>query len=126
VNKRLGMYVLDTRDQLVGQQEDRFERELAVAKVEQVLQAGAEKIEDHGIVVTFSAKPTHERNSHTTSERFVDSGFIFELRVLGLNTLQLNGNLFTGDDVGAEVDITERAGADLSTDTVLVTNAEIL
>ena len=46
--------------------------------------------------------------------------------MLGLDALELDGNLLTGDDVGAEVNITERARADLATDPVLVTDAEIL
>jgi len=46
--------------------------------------------------------------------------------VLGLDRLKLDGNLFTGDDVGAEVDITEAATSDLTTDAVLVADAKIL
>lgn len=46
--------------------------------------------------------------------------------MLGLHALQLNGNLFTGDDVGAEINVAERTRADLATDPVLVTDAEIL
>jgi len=46
--------------------------------------------------------------------------------VLGLDRLELDGNLLAGDDVGAEVNIAEGAGTDLAADTVLVTDAEIL
>ena len=42
MDKRLGMDVFDTGDELVGQQQDSLQRELAVAKVEQILQARAE------------------------------------------------------------------------------------
>ena len=46
--------------------------------------------------------------------------------MLGLDRLELDGDLLSGNDVGAEVDVTKGAGTDLSTDTVLVTDAEIL
>jgi hypothetical protein len=46
--------------------------------------------------------------------------------VFGLDALKLDGNLLSGDDVGAEVDITKTATSDLATDPVLVTDAEVL
>jgi hypothetical protein len=46
--------------------------------------------------------------------------------VLGLDTLELDGDLFARDDVGAQVNVTERSGTDLAADTVLVTDSEIL
>jgi hypothetical protein len=46
--------------------------------------------------------------------------------VLGLNALKLDGNLFTGDNVGTEVDVTETATTDLTTDAVFVAYAKIL
>lgn len=46
--------------------------------------------------------------------------------MLRFDRLEFDRNLFAGDDVGAEVDITEGTGADFSTNTVLVTDAKIL
>lgn len=46
--------------------------------------------------------------------------------MLGLDTLELDGDLFTRDDVSAEVDITERARADLAADAVLVADTQVL
>lgn len=126
VDKGLGVDVLDTRNQLVGEQENRLERELAVAEVEEILQTGAEEIQNHGVVVTLSAEPADEGDTHTASKGLVDTGLIFELGVLGLDAFQLDGNLFAGDDVGTEVNVTKGTGTDLSTDAVLVTDAEIL
>jgi len=48
------------------------------------------------------------------------------LGVLCLDALELDGDLFTRDDVGAEVDITEGSAANLAANAVLVTNAKIL
>ena len=44
VNERLGVDVLDAGDELIGKQQDRLEREFAVAEVEEVLQGRAEEI----------------------------------------------------------------------------------
>lgn len=126
VDEGLGMDVLDTRNQLVGEEKNRLQGELSVAEVEEVLQAGPEEVEDHGIVVTFRAKPADEGDSDTTGERLVDAGFVFELGMLGLDALELDGDLLSGDDVGSEVDVTERARSDLAPDAVFVTDAKVL
>jgi hypothetical protein len=46
--------------------------------------------------------------------------------MLGLDALELDGDLFARDDVGAEVDITERTGTDLATDPVFVADTKVL
>jgi hypothetical protein len=101
VDERLGMDVLDAGDELVGEQENRLEREFAVAEVEQVLQARAEQVQDHGIVVALGAKPADEGDADAAGEGLVDAGFIFKLRMLGLDALELDGNLLARDDVCA-------------------------
>ena len=101
VDERLGVDVLDTRDELVCQEKDRLQREFAVAKVEQILQTRTQKVQNHGVVVTFGSIPTDEWNADSSREGLVDTGFILELWVLSLNALELDGDLFTRDDVGA-------------------------
>lgn len=126
VNEGLGMDVLDSGDELVGKKENGLEGELSVAEVEEILQAGTEKVKNHGIIVTLGSEPANEGNADTTSQGLVDAGFVLELRVLGLDGLELDSNLLAGDDVSAQVNVTERTGADLSTDAVLVTDTKIL
>jgi hypothetical protein len=46
--------------------------------------------------------------------------------VLGLDALELDGNLLSRDDIGSEVDVTEGATTDLTTDAVFITYAKIL
>ena len=46
--------------------------------------------------------------------------------MLSLDALKLDGNLLSGYDVGAEVDIAERTTTDLTTDAVLIADAKIL
>ena len=101
VDEGLGMDVFDAGDKLIGEEKHRLERELAVAEVEQILQAGAEEVEDHGIVVALGAEPADERDTDASGQRLVDTGLIFELGVLGLDALELDGDLLTGDDVGS-------------------------
>lgn len=101
VDERLGMDVLNAGDELVRKKKHSLQGELAVAEVEKVLQARAEEIQDHGIVVTFGAEPANKRDTNTTGKRFVNAGFILQLGMLGLDALKLDGNLLAGDDVGA-------------------------
>ena len=91
---------------LISEKKDGLQAELAVAEVEKVLERGAEEIDDHGIVVAFGPEPTDERNANTTGEGLVDLGLVLKLRMLRLDRLELDGNLFPGDDVDTEVDVT--------------------
>lgn len=94
------MDVLDAGDELIGQQEDCLEGELAVAEVEEIFERRSEEVENHGVVVTLGAEPADEWDTDTACERLVDTSLIFELGVLGLDGFKLDGNLLTGDDVG--------------------------
>lgn len=126
VNERLGVDVLDARNQLISEKQHSLEREFAVAEVEEILQTGSEEVKDHGVVVTLGTEPTDKGNTNTAGQGLVDSGLILKLGVLGLDALELDGNLLAGDDVGAEVNITEGTRTDLATDAVLVTDTKIL
>jgi hypothetical protein len=101
VDERLGVDVLDAGDELVGQEKNSLQRELAVAEVEQVLQGRSQEVENHGIVVTLGTEPANKGNSDATSEGLVDASLILKLRVLGLDALELDGDFFARDDVGA-------------------------
>lgn len=46
--------------------------------------------------------------------------------MLGLDTLQLDGDLLARDDVGTQVDVTEGTRADLTANPIFVADAEIL
>lgn len=94
------MDVLDARYELVGQEKHGLQREFAVTEVEKILQTGTQQVDDHGVIVTFGAEPADKRNTDTTGERLVDASLIFQLGVLGLDALELDGDFLTGDDVG--------------------------
>ena len=55
--------------QLMGQQENSFEAELAIAEVKEVLQAWAKEIEDHRKVIVFRCEPPDERGDTHTHRR---------------------------------------------------------
>jgi hypothetical protein len=126
VDEGLGVDVLNAGDELIGEEKNCLQRELAVAEVEQIFKGRAKEIQYHGIIVTLGAEPADKGDADTSSKGLVDTGLIFELGVLRLDALELDGNLLTGDDVGSEVDITERTTTDLTADAVLVADAEIL
>jgi hypothetical protein len=119
VDEALGVNVLNTADELVGEQEDSLEGEFAVAEVEEILEGRAEKVKDHGVVVTLGAKPSDERNADAASKGLVDAGLILQLGVLGLDRLKLDGNLLAGDDVGACAGYQYRVAVPVSSSTVL-------
>lgn len=101
VDEGLGVDVLDARNELVCQEKNSLQGEFAVAEVEEILQARSKEIHHHGVVVTLGSIPADKGNPNSSSKRLVDTSFIFELRVFGLDTLKLDGNFFTGDDIGA-------------------------
>ena len=120
------MDVLDTRNKLICKEENRLQGEFAVAEVEQVLQAGAEQVEHHGIVVTLGAIPANEWDANATSKRLVNSSLVLELGVLGLDTLKFDGDLFARDDVCAKINVTEAAATNLTANAVFVADSKIL
>jgi hypothetical protein len=126
MDEGLGVDVFDPGDELIGKEENSLQRELAVAKVEEIFQTGPKQVQDHGIVVALSSKPANEGNPDTPSQRFVDASLIFELRMFGLDGFEFDGNLFTRYDVRSKVDVTKASTADLASDAVFVPNAEIL
>lgn len=101
VDEGLGVDVLNAGDELVGEQEDGLEGELAVAEVEEVLERWAEEIEHHGVVVALRSEPSHEWDADTASKGLVDACLVLQLWVLGLDRLELDGDLLAGDDVSA-------------------------
>ena len=92
--------------ELIGQEEDGLEAELPVAEVEEILEGGTKEIKDHRVVVALGAEPPNEGDANATSEGLVDLGLVFELRMLGLDRLELDGDFLAGDDVDSKVNVT--------------------
>ena len=108
VNTRLTGCRCVVTHQLVSQQQDGLQRKLSVAEVEKIFERWAKEIEDHCVVVALGAEPPNERNANATSKSLIDLGLVLELGVLGLDGLELDGDLLARDDVDPEVDVTYR------------------
>ena len=92
--------------ELVGEKENGLEGEFTVAEIEEILQTGTEEIDNHGVIIAFDSEPSYKGNSDTSGESLVDFGLVFELRVFCLDGFEFDRDLFAGDDVDTEVDIT--------------------
>lgn len=68
VDEALCVDVLDSADELVCQKKDGLQGEFSVAEVEEIFKRWTKQIEDHGVVVTFCTKPTHERDADASSK----------------------------------------------------------
>ncbi len=68
MDEGLGVNVFDAGDKLIREEQYRLQGKLSVAEVEEILQAGSQKVEHHGVVVALGAKPAHEWNADTTGE----------------------------------------------------------
>lgn len=73
----------------------------------------SQQVQDHGVVVALGTVPPHKGDTDTTGERLVHLGLIFELGVLSLDGLELDGNLLARDDVDTKVDITWGTSANI-------------
>ena len=63
--------------------------------------------------VTVESSPTDVRDSDSSLKDLVQLWLVEELRVPGLDGLELDGHLLAVGDVDAEVDVAEAAAADL-------------
>lgn len=70
---------------LISKQQNCFEGEFAVAKVEKVLERRSEKVDHHRVIVTFGTEPPNKGNTDATGKRLVDLGLVLKLRMLGLD-----------------------------------------
>lgn len=87
-----GMDILDSRDGLVGNEEDGLERELSVAVIKQILEGWAEKLVDKHIVFALLPEPEDVRDSHSAGERLVRVILALEGLIVISHVGQLQGD----------------------------------
>lgn len=63
VNKMIVVEELEALYHLIGQHHGRLNGEFSFAVVEQILQAGAQKVHNHRIVVAFNSEPVDRRDT---------------------------------------------------------------
>lgn len=91
VGEALGVHVLHAPDQLDCDPEHHFERQLLVARVEQVLQARPEQLQLRGVVVLPSqAEVVDLAHALCGAELSLEAVLQVQLRRLGLDGLQLD------------------------------------
>jgi len=57
-------------------------------------------------------------------ENAVNLALVEELGVLGLDTLELDGDLFASGHIGSEIDVSKAAGPNLATQAILLAHAQ--
>lgn len=59
--------VLNSANELIGQEQDCFVCKLAIAIVKQIFERGSQKINYHGVIITFSTIPSNKWNAYTST-----------------------------------------------------------
>ena len=80
---------------------------------------GADAYHDHDVVFTLYAEPAHVGYADAARQELVQLGLIQQLRVLRLCVFKLDADLLPVLQVAAQIDLPERAAADLATQLVL-------
>jgi hypothetical protein len=96
-----GMEILDSRDGLIGDEEDSLERELSVAVIEQIFERWAEKLVDEHKVFTLLSEPEDVRDSYSAGEGFVLVSFVLESLIIFPLVSKLHGDLVARLKVGS-------------------------
>ncbi|KAJ8577597.1 hypothetical protein ON010_g1609 [Phytophthora cinnamomi] len=124
VDEVLRVAVLEAAQQLVGDHQHGLELEAAAAVVEQVLERRAEQVDDHHVLVA-APQPTARSKLTSAVEDLVDLGLVEQLRVLALDGLELDADLLARRHVRAQVDVAERAAADLAAQAELLADSQL-
>lgn len=98
-----GMDKLDSREQLIGQQQCRLEAEATIAKVEQVFKAGPKQLHDHDAIRLLLTCPVHGGNASTARKPLIKVNVllywrrpivsVFQLYSYSLIRVRVNGFL---------------------------------
>mmetsp|Transcript_93831 Transcript_93831/g.148212 ORF Transcript_93831/g.148212 Transcript_93831/m.148212 type:complete len:206 (+) Transcript_93831:516-1133(+) len=125
VDEILRVHILNAVHCLVSEHQHRLQTKLAVAKAEEILERGAEKIENHNIVVAFHSIPMDVWHANATCQNLVQLGLVQQLWVLRFDGLQFDGNLVTSLYICANVNISKRSGANLTSQSELAADSQL-
>ena len=95
VDEVLVVDVLDSPDHLIRQHEHSLHGEPPGAEVEEVLEAGSEKVHDQDIVVPLLTIPPDVGDAHSSLQDLVELALVQQLGMPSLHTLQLHSDLNT-------------------------------
>ena len=74
---------------------------MPVAHPKEVLERGAQEVDDHNVVVALLAGPVDPGYTGATHESLVNLGLLLERRRFSDGGLELDGDFFAGDGVYA-------------------------
>mmetsp|Transcript_12576 Transcript_12576/g.26627 ORF Transcript_12576/g.26627 Transcript_12576/m.26627 type:complete len:345 (+) Transcript_12576:829-1863(+) len=117
--------VFQPAQQLIGQHQYGLELEPPAAIIEQIFQRGTQEIQDHDVVITLDAVPSHVRNAQSSVQNPVNLALVQQLWVLCFHGFELDSHFFSRGHVGSEVNITEGTAADLPAETVLLSHSQL-
>mmetsp|Transcript_15186 Transcript_15186/g.31574 ORF Transcript_15186/g.31574 Transcript_15186/m.31574 type:complete len:164 (+) Transcript_15186:429-920(+) len=118
------VHVFQSPKELICQHQHRFQLESPAAVVEKIFKRGTKKVKHHDVVVSLDSVPSHIRNSQSPMQNPINFALIKELRMLGLDALELDRHLLAGGHVGPEVNVPEGTGADLAAEAIFLADAE--
>ena len=78
MNDILEVSRLETMKKLIDEHQLDLKKELAITKIEEILQASFQKIEHHNIVFAFEQLSMNVQNVDTASKRSIEFGFSFQ------------------------------------------------
>jgi hypothetical protein len=109
MNEIFGMAILNARKHLLGKHKNGLETKFSRTKIEQVFETRAKEIKNHYVVIAFCAIPSHTRNTDgiSTLQNSENLGLVKQLRVLALDTFELDRNFLVSLDVSSQKDITK-------------------
>ena len=73
-----------------------------MAVIEQVFKARSQQVHHKREVIAFFAAPVHLRCTQAVFKKLVQLGFVFDLRVLRLDLLKLDGEFFVSLLINAQ------------------------
>ena|SRR5271170_1095397 len=100
------MDVFESGNDLVRQEKDCLQREFPIAEVEQISQAWAEQVENHGIRAMCFSNMMNKWDTDSTRKRLVNMSFMLNVR------FDLDRKLTSRDGICRLVDVTANLGID--------------
>mmetsp|Transcript_16937 Transcript_16937/g.33938 ORF Transcript_16937/g.33938 Transcript_16937/m.33938 type:complete len:319 (+) Transcript_16937:608-1564(+) len=125
MNEALRVHEFDTAEHLLREHKNCLQTEFARAKIEEILQAWPQEIDNHHVVVSLDSIPAHIRKTHAALQDLENFGLIKKLRMLALHAFEFDGHLLGCGNIGAKKDVSKRAAPDLPSQPVLVSYAQL-
>ena len=99
VDEIIGMDIIQTANELVGEHQNGFKREGATTVIEKVFQTGTQQIKHHRVIFTLGRIEVYTWNTSTTRKRSINVSFTLEERGIDGNVFKFDSNLITGVDI---------------------------